>query len=416
VGSRIYPNGNKHVGEWKDGKQHGQGTYIFGPKSKWAGDKYVGEYRNGKRNGQGTYIYPSGAKYVGENRNGKQHGQGTYTASDGEKYVGEWRNGKFHGQGTATFASGAKHVGEWGDGKRNGQGTFTHADGRVKEGVWKDNKFQYVKKDPSPRRSQKRLAERRRRKKEERLSRLERELRRKEARLRQREKEFEKKKRQSWTARKTSPVVQDDWRSSGSSFYLKGSTHIMTNFHVIEKARVIQVSFPKGRRYRGRVVAKDERNDLAVVKLLKMRPRRSGFGFRFGARVRVGERTHALGYPLGASLSRYPSMVSGEINATKGMGDNLSQFRTNANINKGNSGGPIVNDKGELVGVALAGLVQRGVEGVRFGIKATAASLVLEQVPAMEKFDVQVRARKRKRSPSKIFRELSPYVVMIEVR
>ena len=68
------------------------------------------------------------------------------------------------------------------------------------------------------------------------------------------------------------------------------------------------------------------------------------------------------------------------------------------------------------MGVALAGLVQRGVEGVRFGIKATTASLVLEQVPAMEKFDVQVRARKRKRSPSQIFRELSPYVVMIEVR
>ena len=109
-------------------------------------------------------------------------------------------------------------------------------------------------------------------------------------------------------------------------------------------------------------------------------------------------------------------MVSGEISATTGMGDNLSQFRTTAPINAGNSGGPIVNDKGELVGVAVAGLVQRGVEGVRFGIKATAASLVLEQVSAMEKFDVQVRARKRKRSPSQIFRELSPYVVMIEVR
>jgi len=50
----------------------------------------------------------------------------------------------------------------------------------------------------------------------------------------------------------------------------------MTNFHVIDKAKVIQVSFPKGRRYRGRVVSKDERNDLAVIKLLKMKPKGSG--------------------------------------------------------------------------------------------------------------------------------------------
>ena len=75
-----------------------------------------------------------------------------------------------------------------------------------------------------------------------------------------------------------------------------------------------------------------------------------------------------------------------------------------------------MNEKGELVGVALAGLVQRGVEGVRFGVKAAAAALILGQVPAVEKFDVQVRVRKRKQTPTEIFRELSPYVVMIEVR
>ncbi|ANS03892.1 serine protease [uncultured Mediterranean phage uvDeep-CGR2-AD3-C191] len=377
------------------------------------------------QNGYGTYTWPNGDKYVGEFRNGKKHGQGTATYADGDKYVGEYRNDKRTGQGTYTWPNGNKYVGEFRNGQRHGQGINTKASGLVQEGLWKDNKFQYARKDPKIKLEEERLAREKERKEGERLARRAEELKRKEARLeirrreerlKRREEELEKKSRQSRVTRRASPAAQDDWRSSGSGFYLKSTTHIMTNFHVIDKAKVIQVSFPKGGRYRGRVVAKDERNDLAVIKLLKMKPRRSGFGFRFGARVRVGDKIHALGYPLGASLSRYPSMVSGEINATRGMGDNLSQFRTNANINKGNSGGPIVNDKGELVGVALAGLVQRGVEGVRFGIKATAASLVLEQVPAMEKFDVQVRARKRKRSPSQIFRELSPYVVMIEVR
>jgi len=264
--------------------------------------------------------------------------------------------------------------------------------------------------------AQSRLSENRRRKKEEHLARLERELKRKELRLKQRVKEFEKKKRQSRITKRTSPETQEDWRSSGSGFYLKGSTHIMTNHHVIEKARVIQVSFPKGKRYRGRVVATDKRNDLAVVKLLKMRPRHSGFGFRYGVRVQVGERIHALGYPLGASLSRNPSMVSGEISSTTGKEDDLSQFRMTAPINAGNSGGPIVNDKGELVGIAKGGHIQRGVEAVRFGIKTSAAGIILEQIPTSANFDIQVRAQKRKNSPSQIFRELSPYVVMIEIK
>ena len=210
------------------------------------------------------------------------------------------------------------------------------------------------------------------------------------------------------------------WRFSGSGFYMKGSRHILTNYHVIKNSKVIQVSFPNGERYRGRVVVADKNNDLALVKLLRMKPKEKGFGFRrfffYGARIQVGEEIHALGYPLGASLSRNPSMVSGRISSTTGMEDNLSQFRMTAPINAGNSGGPIVNDKGELVGIAKGGHVQRGVEGVRFAIKTSAAAMVLEQIPTSENFSIEVRARKRTRSPAQIFRELSPYVVMIEVR
>ena len=70
LGSLTYPDGGKYEGEFKDSKEHGQGTYTFG-KGKWEGDKYVGEFKDG--------MY---------------HGQGTYTWSDGRKYVGEWKYGK----------------------------------------------------------------------------------------------------------------------------------------------------------------------------------------------------------------------------------------------------------------------------------------------------------------------------------
>ena len=93
------------------------------------GDKFVGEFKDDKRHGQGTYTFANGGKYVGEWKDGKSEGQGTGTYADGSKYVGEFKDGKPEGQGTGTYADGSKYVGEWKDGKPEGQGTYTNADG-----------------------------------------------------------------------------------------------------------------------------------------------------------------------------------------------------------------------------------------------------------------------------------------------
>jgi hypothetical protein len=58
------------------------------------GDTYVGEWKNGRPNGEGTYTFADGTKYVGKWKDGKAHGQGTETSPNGDKYVGEWKNGK----------------------------------------------------------------------------------------------------------------------------------------------------------------------------------------------------------------------------------------------------------------------------------------------------------------------------------
>ena len=113
----LWENGTKYMGEWKDGKKHGQGTFTYG-KGKWEGDKYEGEFKVGYRNGQGTYTWSDGDKYVGEFKDDKPNGQGTYTWSDGRKYEGEFKEGKKHGQGTYTNKVGEKYVGEYKDGRR----------------------------------------------------------------------------------------------------------------------------------------------------------------------------------------------------------------------------------------------------------------------------------------------------------
>ena len=123
-GTYTYADGNKFVGEHKDGKYNGQGTYFFLADNQFKGDKYVGEYKDNKVNGQGTYTFANGNKYVGEFKDGTYNGQGTffYLADD------QWK--------------GDKYVGEWKDGKRNGQGIKFLANGKVEEsGIWKDNRL-----------------------------------------------------------------------------------------------------------------------------------------------------------------------------------------------------------------------------------------------------------------------------------
>ena len=63
------------------------------------------------------YIWENGSRYVGEWKDGKKHGQGTYTFPDGKKYVGGWKDSKYHGQGTLTSSDGKYFVGEFKDSK-----------------------------------------------------------------------------------------------------------------------------------------------------------------------------------------------------------------------------------------------------------------------------------------------------------
>lgn len=133
--SFTFSNGDKYVGEYKDGKKNGQGTYTYAD-----GEKYVGEWKDGKRHGQGTITFVSGNKYVGEFKDDKRHGQATYTFASGDKYVGEFKDDKYN-EGTHTFANGNKYVGEYNDGKRSGQGTYTFANGDRYVGEWKNDKY-----------------------------------------------------------------------------------------------------------------------------------------------------------------------------------------------------------------------------------------------------------------------------------
>ena len=134
-GSKTYSNGERYVGEYRNGQPDGQGTYRLAN-----GDKYVGEFKGGAPHGRGTLTSANGDKYVGEFKDGAPHGRVTLTSANGGKYVGEFKDGYIDGKGTYTYSSGDKYVGQFEDGKRNGQGTLTYANGDKYVGEFKDNK------------------------------------------------------------------------------------------------------------------------------------------------------------------------------------------------------------------------------------------------------------------------------------
>ena len=82
-GTYYWNNGNKYVGDWYEGKRHGQGTMYYSADDSYNRKYYDGDWYEGKRHGQGTLVWNDGDKYVGGYKNDEWHGQGTYYYSDG---------------------------------------------------------------------------------------------------------------------------------------------------------------------------------------------------------------------------------------------------------------------------------------------------------------------------------------------
>ena len=156
--------------------------------------------------------------------------------------------------------------------------------------------------------------------------------------------------------------------ASGTGFLVSYKGHIITNHHVIEGCKSTKASF-KGKNYDAKIIASDKVNDLAIIKT-DLRP--SKIYAIENEDAHLLEDVIIAGYPLGKRVSAAIKTSKGSITALAGYGDNYSEFQTDAALNQGNSGGPIINLKGNVVGVAVANFGKKsGVESFNFGIKSS---------------------------------------------
>ncbi|HVC65504.1 MAG TPA: trypsin-like peptidase domain-containing protein, partial [Candidatus Dormibacteraeota bacterium] len=145
------------------------------------------------------------------------------------------------------------------------------------------------------------------------------------------------------------PNAPDERRSQGSGFIIREDGYLVTNAHVVGDAERIQVRLIDGRRFEGKVVGLDERVDLALVKI-------DARGLPVAAlgdsnRTRVGEFVLALGHPFGLEQTVSFGIVSRKGAPIQVAAPGFEFIQTDAAVNPGNSGGPLVNMAGEVVGV-----------------------------------------------------------------
>ena len=267
---------------------------------------------------------------------GKYHGNGTYTFStngkfSGQVYTGEWYNDKRNGIGINVWGNGEKYIGEWRNDKREGVGTNSYSDGEIQKGVWKNDQFITSKTN------------------------------------------YER------TDLNSNSLIK---ASSGTGFAISNQGHVITNYHVIKGCSDTKIHLDD-KVISAKKINFDPRNDIALLKGEFIPQQILAFS---NDKTNLLQDIYVAGFPFGKRISTSIKITKGIVSSLTGIGNNYTNFQIDAAIQPGNSGGPILNNKGNVVGVAVAKLDLKythknfGVfpENTNFGIKSSIVKSMLE--------------------------------------
>src|SRR5450830_605316 len=167
-------------------------------------------------------------------------------------------------------------------------------------------------------------------------------------------------------------------RGVGSGFIISADGYIMTNAHVVEGASDVYVTLTDKREFKAKIVGSDTRTDVAVLKIDGTNLPRLQIGD--SDKIRAGEWVLAIGSPFGLENTVTAGIISAKARDT---GDYLPLIQTDVAVNPGNSGGPLINLKGEVVGINSQ-IYSRsgGFMGISFAVPIDEALRVSDQLKA----------------------------------
>jgi len=182
---------------------------------------------------------------------------------------------------------------------------------------------------------------------------------------------------------------ENELRAIGSGFFITKDGYLLTNFHVVKEATKIEVK-AKDRTLKADIVEVDKVNDLALLKV-------SGAGFhalRLSPRAAadLGEAVFTIGFPNIETQGMAPKYTDGKISSLAGMLDDPTEYQISVPVQPGNSGGPLCDNGGDVVGIVVARLNDmemlrsQGVlpQNVNYAVKAQCVTRLLRRVPDID--------------------------------
>ena len=181
-----------------------------------------------------------------------------------------------------------------------------------------------------------------------------------------------------------SGAARGNEQSFGTGFFISAQGHMLTNAHVAGDCQRIGVMLETGR-VDAQLVRKDERNDLALIKV-NVRGTVPFVRFRAQPSIRAGDDIVVSGFPLPTLLQNGLNITTGNVSAMSGLGGNIALMQITAPVQPGNSGGPLLDMAGNLVGVVVSKLNAQRVaqttgdipQNVNFAVQGAVARLFLE--------------------------------------
>jgi len=205
--------------------------------------------------------------------------------------------------------------------------------------------------------------------------------------------------------------------SQGTGFLLNQDGYILTNFHVVDGAKKVTVKGIQGDfsiSFEAQVVGTDSRTDLALLrvtsKLITFPD--PPYAFVAAKTVQQGEAVVALGYPIKQVMGEEVKVTNGIINAKSGYKGAISEFQFSAAVQPGNSGGPLLNAQGQVLGMVTAKLNPEVTESVGYAVKADHLMFFLDQFEGVS----YRRAEASDAAPSlpQVVSSSAPFVYIIE--
>lgn len=169
-------------------------------------------------------------------------------------------------------------------------------------------------------------------------------------------------------------IASSEYKSSGSGFAITNNGIIATNSHVVKGANIIELTFSNKEggtiKYKADILLNDRANDIALLKIKDNSF--SGFDnlpYKLNSNTQVGEKIFTIGFPLNAIMGNNYKVTDGIISSNTGAKDDVRYIQITAPIQPGNSGSPLFNKNGEIVGINTSGLVSTITQNVNYAIK-----------------------------------------------